>query len=196
MFTGLITDIGQVAALERQGDWRLTVTTRWDMSAVPIGASIACNGVCLTVVERGNRSFTVQVSAETLSRTDIGGWDVGTRINLERSLRLGDELGGHLVYGHVDGLGRLVSRTPDADSQRLVFSVPDGLARFVAEKGSIAVNGVSLTVNAVGADSFDVNIIPHTQVETTLGSLPEGSAVNLEVDMLARYVARLQEVRA
>lgn len=196
MFTGLIADVGSVQSIERAGDWRLVIATAWDTAPIAIGASIACNGVCLTAIDKGAGSFTVQVSGETLSRTTLERWQDGTAVNLERSLRLGDELGGHLVYGHVDAVGTLLERTADAESQRLVFGIAPHLARFVAEKGSIAVDGVSLTVNSVGADRFGVNIIPHTQTATTLGALPVGAAVNLEVDMLARYVARLQETAA
>ncbi|MDE1147909.1 MAG: riboflavin synthase [Azospirillaceae bacterium] len=195
MFTGIITDVGQVTAVERRGDTRFTIATRFDLETVAIGASIACNGVCLTVVEKGAGTFTVDVSAETHSKTTTGTWQAGTPLNLERSLRLGDELGGHLVYGHVDGVIRVVDVQPDGDSQRWWFEAPADLARFIAPKGSVALNGVSLTVNAVDGVRFGINIIPHTQEKTTFSQLAAGGVVNLEVDMLARYVARLVETK-
>lgn len=191
MFTGIITDVGRVRAVERQGDTRFTIGTSFDAQAVPLGASIANNGVCLTVVDRGPDWFAVQASAETLSVTTLGDWVPGTPVNLERSLRLGDELGGHLVYGHVDGVGRVESIRPEGESLRFVFSVPDALHKYVASKGSIAIDGVSLTVNEVEGDRFGVNIIPHTQQATNFAFYEVGTRVNLEVDMLARYVARL-----
>ncbi|MFM8678620.1 MAG: riboflavin synthase [Alphaproteobacteria bacterium] len=202
MFTGLVTDIGTVRAIEpRAGssDMGLEIATSWPTADIAIGASIACSGCCLTVVSRGEGWMGFQTSGETLSRTTLGGWAAGTRVNLERSLRLGDELGGHLVYGHVDATGSLVSATPDGGSLRLVFALGGGLGRFVAAKGSIAVDGVSLTVNSVEDDAarrqarFGVNVIPHTRDATTLGTLVPGQSVNVEVDMLARYVARLGE---
>ncbi|WP_207456162.1 riboflavin synthase [Azospirillum sp. SYSU D00513] len=191
MFTGIITDIGRVRAVERQGDTRFTIETAFDMEEVAIGASIAHNGCCLTVVEKGTGWFDVQVSAETLSKTTLGGWAEGTRINLERSLKLGDELGGHLVYGHVDGVAAVAEVRPEGDSLRITFQAPAELARYVASKGSVALDGVSLTVNEVEGDRFGVNLIPHTQTATTFGALKAGDRVNMEVDMLARYVARL-----
>lgn len=191
MFTGIITDVGRVRAVERLGDTRFTIETAFDLASVAIGASIACNGVCLTVVEKEVGAFAVQVSAETLSKTTLGDWREGTAVNLERSLRLGDELGGHLVYGHVDGVAVLAGRRQDGDSLRLTFEAPAELARFVAPKGSVALDGVSLTVNEVEGAAFGINIIPHTQSGTTLGGLAPGDRLNLEVDMLARYVARL-----
>ncbi len=193
MFTGIITHIGRVAAIERAGDTRFTVATDLDTASVPLGASIACNGVCLTVIERASGRFAVQASTETLERTTLGGWQEGTAVNLERSLRLGDELGGHLVFGHVDGVARVVAVTPVGDSLRFDFEAPPELARFIAVKGSVALDGVSLTVNEVAGARFSINIIPHTQQCTTFGSLAPGHTVNLEVDMLARYVARLTE---
>jgi riboflavin synthase len=202
MFTGLVTDIGTVRAIEpRAGssDMRLEIATSWPTDGIAIGASIACSGCCLTVVAKGEGWMAFQASGETLARTTLGGWVAGTRVNLERSLRLGDELGGHLVYGHVDATGRLVSATPDGGSLRLDFALARALGRFVAAKGSIAVDGVSLTVNSVRDDAaggetvFGVNVIPHTRDATTLGSLVPGQGVNMEVDMLARYVARLSE---
>ena len=200
MFTGIVTDVGTVAErLDRgaAGDRLFVIGTRYDTNAVDLGASIACNGCCLTVTDRGSDGrargnwFAVEVSGETLSRTTLGAWREGTRINLERSLRLGDELGGHLVYGHVDGVGRVVDRRPEGGSVRFSIEAPESLARYVASKGSVAIDGVSLTVNEVAGSVFGVNIIAHTQQETTFGALQAGSEVNLEVDMLARYVARL-----
>jgi len=191
MFTGIITDIGRVRAIEPGGDPRYTIETRHDTAKIAIGASIACSGVCLTVTETGPGWFKVQVSAETLSLTTLGHWREGTRINLEFALKVGDELGGHILSGHVDGVGRIIARSGDNDSVRYTIEVPAGLERYVARKGSIAINGVSLTVNEVDARSFGVNIIPHTQAETTFGAAMVGDPVNLEIDMLARYVARL-----
>lgn len=202
MFTGIITDIGEIVAIDRNGDTRLTLSTSFDTDAIDLGASIACNGVCLTVTEKTPGRFSVDASAETLAKTTIGTWAIGTKVNLERSLRLGDELGGHLVFGHVDGVAEVVDVQPDGDSLRWRFAVPAGLERFIAQKGSVALNGVSLTVNDVEGTEFGVNIIAHTQAETTfgangaVGSVALGDPVNLEVDMLARYVARLNEVKA
>lgn len=191
MFTGIITDVGRVVEIERRGDLRLTIQTRFDLNSVAMGASIASNGVCLTVVEKLADAYKVDVSAETIAKTTVGGWTVGMPLNLERSLKLGDELGGHLVYGHVDGMAAVVSVTPDGDSHRWRFRVPASLKRFIAAKGSVALNGVSLTVNEVDDDVFGVNIIPHTAEQTTFGQIGPGAMINLEVDMLARYVARL-----
>jgi riboflavin synthase len=196
MFTGIVTDIGEIVSVTpggNAGDRRFVVRTRHDMKPIAIGASIACSGCCLTVVEKGADRFTVEASGETLDKTHLGDWKAGARINLELSLKLGDELGGHLVYGHVDGIGRVVSTTPEGGSVRFVFEAPPALARFVAAKGSVAVDGVSLTVNEVDGNRFGVNIISHTQAVTTLGQAKAGQRVNLEVDMLARYVARLLE---
>jgi len=193
MFTGIITDIGTIRHVERGGDPRYVIATSYDTAAIDIGASIACGGVCLTVIETGLDSFTMQVSGETLSLTTVARWQVGTRINLERSLKLGDELGGHIVSGHVDGIGEIVSRHSEEDSERYVIEAPKALAPLIARKGSIAIEGVSLTVNHVEGARFGVNIIPHTLRWTTLGDLGAGAPVNLEVDMLARYVARLLE---
>lgn len=195
MFTGLITDIGQVTAVERRGDTRLAISCHFDLARVDIGASIACNGVCLTVVEKRGTEFLVDVSAETHAKTTTGSWDVGTPVNLEQSLRLGDTLGGHLVYGHVDGVAIVVDVRPDGDSLRWTFEAPADLARFIAPKGSVALNGVSLTVNEVDGNRFGINIIPHTQERTTFGRQRAGDPINLEVDMLARYVARLTEMK-
>ncbi|NUB06071.1 riboflavin synthase [Azospirillum sp. Vi22] len=191
MFTGIITDVGRVRAVERQGDTRFTVETVFAMETVPIGASIANNGVCLTVVEKGPGWFAVQASAETLSKTTLGGWAEGTRINLERALKVGDELGGHIVSGHVDGVATVVEVRADGESRRFTFEAPATLAKYIASKGSVALDGVSLTVNEVDGARFGVNIIPHTQDATTFGALKAGDRVNLEIDMLARYVARL-----
>lgn len=193
MFTGIVTDIGTVLTVDDTDGRRVEIATSYDLGDVAIGASISCAGCCLTVVEKGDSSFTVDVSRETLSATTLGDWAEGTRINLETALKLGDELGGHLVSGHVDGVARLTARRPDGESVRLTFEVPPALARFIASKGSVAVDGVSLTVNEVEGATFGVNVIPHTLAETTLGGLEEGAAVNLEIDLLARYVARLHD---
>jgi riboflavin synthase len=193
MFTGIITDIGTVREIEADGDPRYVIGTRYDTATIALGASVACSGACLTVIETGPDWFKMQVSAETLSLTTVARWRIGTRINLERALRLGDELGGHIVSGHVDGVGRIVSRHPEQQSERYVIEVPKALAPLIARKGSVAIEGISLTVNEVDGARFGVNIIPHTQRETTLGDLVAGDAVNIEVDMLARYVARLLE---
>lgn len=196
MFTGIVTDVGEITGLTpggQAGDRRFVVRTRHDMAPVAMGASIACSGCCLTVVEKGADWFAVEVSGETLDKTHLGDWRQGHRINLELSLKLGDELGGHLVYGHVDGVGKIVSMTPEGGSVRFVFEAPGDLARFIAPKGSIAVDGISLTVNEVEGNRFGINIISHTQAVTTLGTATLGQRVNLEVDMLARYVQRLLE---
>lgn len=199
MFTGIITDIGSVKSVEQRGDTRFVIGTHFDADDIDIGASICCSGACLTVVEKGRDDadfwFAVDVSAETLSKTTLGRWSSGTAINLERALKVGDELGGHIVSGHVDGVGRVVDSRPEGDSIRWVFEVPDDIAPFVAPKGSIAINGVSLTVNEVSGSRFGVNIIPHTAAQTTFGTLAVGDKVNLEVDPLARYVARLLEMK-
>jgi riboflavin synthase len=191
MFTGIVTDVGTVAAIVRTGDTRFDIRTRFDMASVPVGASIACAGVCLTVIERGSDWFAVTVSGETLSRTTLGGWGEGSPVNLERSLRLGDELGGHLVTGHIDGTATIVSIGEEGDSWRVVFEAPPELARYIAEKGSVTIDGVSLTVNEVSGPRFGVNLIPHTLAVTTLGRNRPGDRVNIEIDIIARYVARL-----
>jgi riboflavin synthase len=196
MFTGIITDLGRLRSMTPGGSAHLVIETRYDTGAIADGASIACSGVCLSVVERGKGWFAVDASAETLACTTIGSWRAGQGINLERPLKLGDELGGHLVSGHVDGVGELVERRPDGDSLRLSFRAPAALARFIAPKGSVALDGVSLTVNEVKGAIFGVNIIPLTQRETGLGALTPGQRVNVEIDMLARYVARLLEAGA
>ncbi|MCA3698247.1 MAG: riboflavin synthase [Brevundimonas sp.] len=194
MFTGIITDIGRVRAVaETARDRRYEIETAWDTSGIDLGASISHSGVCLTVVEKQQGWFAVEVSGETLSKTTLGSWAAGTRINLERATRAGDELGGHIVSGHVDGLGEVVEITPEGGSHRIVVEAPDPLHRFIAAKGSITVDGVSLTVNSVDGRRFGLNIIPHTWEATTLGQLQVGDAVNLEIDMLARYLARWQE---
>jgi riboflavin synthase len=191
MFTGIITDVGEVTEMLGAGERRLQIATAYDPDTIPIGASIACSGVCLTVVELRKERFAAVASAETIARTTLGTWKKGTRVNLERALRVGDELGGHIVSGHTDGVARLVSARRENDSLRLVFEPPAELARFVASKGSVALDGVSLTVNEVDDSTFGVNIIPHTAAHTTLGALKPGDTVNMEIDMLARYVARL-----
>lgn len=191
MFTGIVTDLGWVRAVLPGGDTGYEIETHYDTGTIAIGASIACSGVCLTAIERGPNWFRVQASAETRARSTLGNWRVGTPVNLERSLRLGDELGGHLVGGHVDGVGRLVSAREEGDSVRLVFEAPAALAPGIASKGSIAIDGISLTVNEVTGARFGVNIIPHTRAVTNLGSLKVGESVNLELDLIARYVARL-----
>lgn len=199
MFTGIVTALGTIRQINPIGegkDMRLVIHAPWpDTASIALGASIACSGCCLTAVEIGSDWFAVDASAETLSCTTMGTWRVGSRINLERSLKVGDELGGHIVSGHVDGVGRTLSATAENASTRWEFQVPPGLARFIAEKGSVAIDGVSLTVNAVRGDTFGVNIIPHTASVTSFGSLKPGDAVNIEIDMLARYVARLTETQ-
>jgi riboflavin synthase len=197
MFTGIVTGIGRVRsviAIAAASDMRLTIATPWqDTASIPLGASIACSGCCLTVTGTGPDWFAADASAETLSKTTLGTWREGTAVNLERPLRLGDELGGHLVSGHVDGVGMVTQTRPDHGSTRWTFRVPEALARFIAPKGSVAVDGVSLTVNTAEGDLFSVNIIPHTHDATTFGRKAAGDAVNIEIDTLARYVARLQE---
>jgi len=196
MFTGIVSDIGEIVSVDpggKEGDRRFVIATKHDMTPIAIGASIACSGCCLTVIEKDTGRFAVEVSAESLDKTHLRDWTVGSHLNLELSLKLGDELGGHLVYGHVDGVGSIASMTPEGGSVRFVFEAPPDLARFVAAKGSIAIDGISLTVNEVDDNRFGVNVISHTQAVTTLGHAKVGQRVNLEVDMLARYVARLLE---
>lgn len=205
MFTGIITAIGTIAKIDKTGDWILTIKTPWPCddiggddiapNGIARGASIACSGVCLTVIERGDDWFQASVSAETLARTVIGKWSAGTRINLERALLVGDALDGHMVSGHVDGLAKLVAIEALGDSHGLTFEVPSALAGFIAEKGSVALDGVSLTVNKVDSNRFCVNIISHSWAHTTLAELQISGNVNLEIDMLARYVARLLQVQ-
>lgn len=194
MFTGIITDVGRVRAVaEANGGRRFEIATAYPLGDVAIGASIACSGACLTVVEKGEDTFAVDVSRETLSKTTLGVWVEGRLVNLERALRLGDEFGGHIVAGHVDGVGQVVRALSDGDSLRLQLRAPDPLHRFVASKGSVTIDGVSLTVNEVEGEVFGVNLIPLTRTMTTLGDLRSGDRVNLEIDLLARYAARWQE---
>jgi len=198
MFTGIISDIGTILAVEQRGDLRARVGTSFDVDTIDIGASIACDGVCLTVIATGREPqnwFDVEISAETIAKTNIGqnGWAVGKSINLERALKVGDELGGHIVSGHVDGVATVVSVTDEGDSTRVLFRAPDDLARFIAPKGSVALNGTSLTVNEVDGHEFGVNLIPHTKLVTPWGQVGVGDPINLEIDTLARYVARLQD---
>ncbi|RVT43764.1 riboflavin synthase [Sphingobium algorifonticola] len=201
MFTGIITDIGHIRTIDQRGDMRIVIGCGYDMDGVAIGASIACSGVCLTVVEKGADWFAVDVSAETVSRTAPGLWTERQRLNLERALKVGDELGGHIVTGHVDGVGQLVSATADGDSTRLVIAAPAALAASLAPKGSITLDGISLTVNSVTDQPdrsvhFGLNIIPHTAQATTLDDLAPGRAFNLEIDVLARYLDRMLSIRA
>jgi len=193
MFTGIVTDIGRVVSVADRGDRRFVLQTAYDTGAIALGASISCSGCCLTVVETQPGRFAVDASGETLSVTTLDAWREGTEVNLERALRFGDELGGHLVSGHVDGVGTVVSVVPEGGSHRIVFEAPDDLAYFIASKGSVAVDGVSLTVNEVEGRRFGVNIIPHTWTHTTFRHLEAGSRVNLEIDLLARYVSRLMQ---
>lgn len=195
MFTGIVTDIGEIRQKRQSGDLRVRIGTSYDMNGVVMGASIACDGVCLTVVDRGPDWFAVDISAESVSKTNIGNWAEGGRINLERALRVGDELGGHIVSGHVDGVAEIVAMRDEGDSLRVIFRAPEALARFIAPKGSVALNGTSLTVNEVDGCAFGVNLIPHTREVTTWGAARVGDLVNLEIDTLARYVARLAESR-
>jgi riboflavin synthase len=198
MFTGIITDVGVLRLREQRGDTRFVIDTAYDVARIDIGASIACSGVCLTVVDKGNEAgqnwFAVDASAETLARTNLGDWQQGRRINLERALKIGEELGGHIVSGHVDGIAVIEDIRPEGSSLRYSFQAPAELRGFIAEKGSVALDGASLTVNEVSDARFGVNIIPHTQSETTFGTMKIGDRVNLEVDTLARYVARLKQV--
>ena len=196
MFTGIITAVGRVrsiAPISAGRDMRLVIEQAWSVDPPVIGASIACSGCCLTAVELGSDWFAVDASAETLSKTVLGTWQPGTRVNLERALRVGDELGGHIVSGHVDGVGTVTARTPENASTRFSIRVPTALSRYIAQKGSVAVNGISLTVNEVAGDIFGINIIPHTLENTDLGEIHPGAVVNIEIDTLARYVARLHE---
>ena len=201
MFTGIITDIGTIRAVERRGDLHLEIATGYDTAGIDLGASIACSGVCLTVVDKGPNWFAVDVSAETESRTPAAQWLAGNRLNLERALCVGDELGGHIVTGHVDGMGAVLSVTPEGGSLRVEVRAPAAIAPYLAAKGSVAVDGVSLTINSVaddkdGATRFGLNLIPHTAAVTTLGTLAQGQPVNLEIDVLARYLSRMEQYRA
>ncbi|WP_300549055.1 riboflavin synthase [Roseovarius sp.] len=193
MFTGIITDVGRIQQVEQRGDLRARIATKYDTSRIDIGASIACDGVCLTVVALGADWFDVDISAETVSKTNLSGWGEGRRVNLERALKVGDELGGHIVSGHVDGLAEVVGLRDEGDSTRVTLRAPKELARFIAPKGSVALNGTSLTVNEVSGQDFGINFIPHTKEVTTWGDVALGDMVNLEIDTLARYVARLAE---
>ena len=196
MFTGIVTDMGRILELEQRGDLRARISTGYDVDGIDIGASIACEGVCLTVVALGREPqnwFDVEISAETVGATNVGAWTVGQTLNLERALKVGDELGGHIVSGHIDGVAEVVGVQDEGDSTRFTFRAPEAFAKFIAPKGSIALNGTSLTVNAVDGRDFGVNIIPHTKSVTTWGATKVGDAINLEVDTMARYVARLRE---
>ncbi len=200
MFTGIITDIGTIRSTEQRGDLRLVIGCAYAMDSVAIGASIACSGACLTVVEKGTDWFAVDISAESIGKTAEGRWQTGVRLNLERALKVGDELGGHIVTGHVDGVGIVHSVAPVGDSWRVAITAPESLSPYIAPKGSITVDGVSLTVNEVadeagGSAVFTLNIIPHTAAMTTLGTLVPGRPVNLEIDVLARYLKRMEDVR-
>ena len=201
MFTGIITDIGTVTSVEQRGDLRMVISCTYDMDSVAIGASIACSGICLTVVDKGEGWFAIDASAETVSRTASGLWQSGARLNLERALKVGDELGGHIVTGHVDGVGHIIASDPVGDSWKVVVSAPAALAPYIAAKGSITVDGISLTVNEITDQSdqtaqFTLNIIPHTAEMTTLDSLFVGREVNLEIDVLARFLKRMEDLRA
>jgi len=196
MFTGIVTDIGEVLELEKRGDLRARIGTAYDISGIDIGASIACDGVCLTVIAMGadpKNWFDVEISAESVGLTNAASWEVGPSLNLDRALKVGDELGGHIVSGHVDGMAEVVAMEDEGDSTRFQFRAPEALAKFIAPKGSVALNGTSLTVNDVDGAVFGVNIIPHTKSVTTWGKTKVGDRVNLEIDTMARYVARLQD---
>ena len=195
MFTGIITDVGSVRAITKAGDTRIEINTSYDTNSIDIGASICCSGACMTVVEKGPDWYAVEASEETLSKTVLGSWQVGTPVNLERALKAGDELGGHIVSGHVDGTATVESTQQEGDSLRVSFLVPDDLEKYIAAKGSVTLDGVSLTINEIDGAMFGVNLIAHTQEMTTLGKLSTGSIVNMEIDMLARYVARLLEYK-
>lgn len=194
MFTGIITDIGEIRELEQRGDLRARIGTSYDPATIDLGASIASDGVCLTVIALGDDWYDVEISAETVSKTNLGDWVVGKRVNLERALKVGDELGGHIVSGHVDGVAEVIAMTDEGDSTRVTLRAPVELAKFVAPKGSVALNGTSLTVNEVDCCDFGINFIPHTKDMTTWGDVAVGQRINLEIDTLARYVARLREM--
>lgn len=201
MFTGIITDVGTIRSADQRGDLRLVIETSYDLDSVEMGASIACSGACLTVVDKGEDWFAVDVSTETLSRTASSHWRKGARLNLERSLRLGDEVGGHILAGHVDSVGEVIGVCAEGDSKRVGISVPRSLGPMIAAKGSVALDGVSMTVNEVrddddGKTHFSVNVIPHTAKQTTLGDLVQGRQLNVEVDVLARYIDRMLEARS
>jgi len=194
VFTGIITDVGEIVALEQRGDLKARIKTAYDTTGIELGASIASDGVCLTVIALGDDWYDVEISAETVSKTNLGDWTEGRPVNLERALKVGDELGGHIVSGHVDGVAEIVAMKDEGDSTRFTFKAPESLAKFIAPKGSVALNGTSLTVNEVDGCDFGVNIIPHTKEVTTWGHAKVGDKINLEIDTLARYVARLAEM--
>jgi len=191
MFTGIVTDLGKIRAIEKRGDTRIEIETSYDTDDIDIGASIACSGPCLTVIEKGPGWFAIEASAETLDKTALGDWTVGTTVNLERAMRIGEELGGHIVSGHVDAVARIVDMQPEGDSVRFTFESPGEFSKYIAPKGSVCLDGVSLTVNEVQGNNFGVNIISHTQGETTFGSRKVGDRINMEIDTIARYVARI-----
>lgn len=193
MFTGIVTDLGEIIELEKRGDLRARIKTSYDLSTVDMGASIASDGVCLTVVAKGDDWYDVEISGETVSKTNLGDWAVGRKVNLERALKVGDELGGHIVSGHVDGVAQLIEMHEEGDSTRMVFEAPEELAKFIAPKGSVTLNGTSLTVNEVAGCTFGINVIPHTKEVTIWGQAKVGDRINLEIDTLARYVARLRD---
>lgn len=194
MFTGIITDIGEIRELEKRGDLRARIGTSYDISTIDMGASIASDGCCLTVIAMGDDWYDVEISAETVSKTNLDAWAVGKRVNLERALKVGDELGGHIVSGHVDGVAEVIAMEDEGDSTRVTLRAPEALAKYIAPKGSVALNGTSLTVNEVEGCDFGINFIPHTKEVTTWGDVAVGDRINLEIDTLARYVARLQDM--
>jgi riboflavin synthase len=195
MFTGIITDVGEIIELEKRGDLRARIKTNYDAKGIASGASIACDGICLTAVDFGDNWFDVEISAETVSKTIIGSglWEINYKVNLERSLKVGDELGGHIVSGHIDGIATVSSIVDEGDSTRFIFEAPMELARFIAPKGSVALNGTSLTVNEVKDNAFGINLVPHTKKVTSWNKTQVGDPINVEIDTLARYVARLAE---
>jgi riboflavin synthase len=193
MFTGIVTDIGIITNLVKEGDLRARIQTQYDTNGIDMGASIASDGVCLTVVDLGPDWYDVQISAETVNITNVASWEIGKRVNLERALKVGDELGGHIVSGHVDGVAEVIHMADEGDSTRVQLRAPAALSKFIAPKGSVALNGTSLTVNEVRGDVFGINFIPHTKEVTTWGDVSVGDQINLEIDTLARYVARLAE---
>ena len=194
MFTGIITDIGEIRELEKRGDLRARIGTSYDVSTIDMGASIASDGCCLTVIAMGDDWYDVEISTETVSKTNLDAWTVGKRVNLERALKVGDELGGHIVSGHVDGVAEVIAMQDEGDSTRVTLRAPEALAKYIAPKGSVALNGTSLTVNEVEGCDFGINFIPHTKEVTTWGDVAVGDRINLEIDTLARYVARLQDM--
>lgn len=194
MFTGIITDIGTISEITKPGDTRIVIKTSYDVDGIDIGASIACNGICLTVVEKYKDKISFEASEETIKCTTLKNWEVGSKINLERALKLGDEFGGHMVSGHVDGVSEIISINKIKDSREIIFSIPEGLESFIAKKGSVAIDGVSLTINDVSEDRFSINIIPHTWDNTIFFKQDVGVQVNLEIDLVARYISRAMEV--